>query len=794
MKLYWGFALAAVLALTPGIASAEIQLHISLVYESSNDGLGDSTVLPNVTVAGTDGVSALSQVNLTTGGTYVNHVFNVYATVTGLSADQNVTSLLFPSVATGGVTTTGGSSFTTNPLTIDPSSMGSPTSDAPSASWCTTGIDSGFNGSAYAFNVTMGTSTGGASGNTYGDYAASLALGQSTPFLLGTQVLTCNSSGGYSFTFLPNGGYFKVISGNTNGAAANAFAESYPVYSGVGDSALFAPRLSTSVNWVGGSTSTWAVGDGNNNWVQTASPSTTDNFYHGDTVNFTDGASSSTVTLAGNLQPASVVVNSSGNYVFTGSGSIIGAGTTLTKSGSGVLTLATANSYTGDTTITAGTLQVGNVAAIPSGTGKGNVVDNGALDLNGYSITVNNLSGAGTVIDNTANPATTLTVNNPTGASSVFSGAVTGAVALTEVGGGTLTLTGTNTSTSALTISAGTVQLGNGGAAGSVAGNIVDNAALVVNNTGSTTLGNLSGTGSFTKLGAGTVSVIGADTRTPGGVTVTGGVLQIGNGGTTGSLAGDIAIGTGTQLQFNHSDSITVANNLSGSGSVTKLGANTVTVTGTNTYTGVTTVKSGTLILSGSSAWNPVTTLGGADVLNDRTTLVFDYTGGATPASAVKAALTASYNNGWAAGASGGNIYSTTAAASGGTRTLGWKDNGTQVIVMDTLPGDSNLDGSTNSLDLNIVLAHYNTTGDTWSTGDLNYDGKTNSLDLNVVLARYNQSLPASVINDAGMNLDAAAVSALAAHGVSVVPEPGTLALLAAGLMGLLAYAWRKRK
>ena len=72
---------------------------------------------------------------------------------------------------------------------------------------------------------------------------------------------------------------------------------------------------------------------------------------------------------------------------------------------------------------------------------------------------------------------------------------------------------------------------------------------------------------------------------------------------------------------------------------------------------------------------------------------------------------------------------------------------------------------------MNILLAHYNTTGDTWATGDLNYDGKTNALDLNILLARYNTSLPPGV------------------SGVTLFPEPGTLVLLAAGVFGLLAYA-----
>lgn len=133
MRLNWGFALAAVLAFTPAtIASAQIQLNISLAYVNSNNGLGGNAVLPNVAVPG-NGVS-LSQVNYDPTGPYAgytNHVFNVYATVTGLNSDQDVTFLLFGGTGSGGVTTGGSTSFTTNPSIVDPPAMGSPSSNAP---------------------------------------------------------------------------------------------------------------------------------------------------------------------------------------------------------------------------------------------------------------------------------------------------------------------------------------------------------------------------------------------------------------------------------------------------------------------------------------------------------------------------------------------------------------------------------------------------------------------------------------------------------------------------------------
>ena len=101
-------------------------------------------------------------------------------------------------------------------------------------------------------------------------------------------------------------------------------------------------------------------------------------------------------------------------------------------------------------------------------------------------------------------------------------------------------------------------------------------------------------------------------------------------------------------------------------------------------------------------------------------------------------------------------------------------DNGTAqtVTVAYTIQGDANLDFTVDGSDLNTVLSNYNKTGMTWSQGDFNGDGKVDGSDLNVVLSNYNQG--------AGV--------------AAAVPEPSTLLLAAAGLIGLLAYAWRKTK
>ena len=172
---------------------------------------------------------------------------------------------------------------------------------------------------------------------------------------------------------------------------------------------------------------------------------------------------------------------------------------------------------------------------------------------------------------------------------------ITGAGALTKAGAGGLTLTGNNAYAGGTTISAGTLQLGNGGTTGSIIGDVANSGVLSFNRSDTNTFaGAISGTGSVSQIGTGTTILTGDSTYT-GGTTISAGTLQLGNGGTTGSIVGDVA--DNGVLAFNRSDTATFPGIISGSGSLSQIGAGTTILTGDNTYTGGTTISAGTLQL-----------------------------------------------------------------------------------------------------------------------------------------------------------------------------------------------------
>src|SRR6185312_2208977 len=74
------------------------------------------------------------------------------------------------------------------------------------------------------------------------------------------------------------------------------------------------------------------------------------------------GAANTNVNIPGIVDPASILVDSTAHYTWSGIGSISGSGTGLTKTNSGTLTILTTNSFSGPTLISGGTVEVSSMA------------------------------------------------------------------------------------------------------------------------------------------------------------------------------------------------------------------------------------------------------------------------------------------------------------------------------------------------------------------------------------------------------------------------------------------------
>jgi autotransporter-associated beta strand protein len=243
-----------------------------------------------------------------------------------------------------------------------------------------------------------------------------------------------------------------------------------------------------------------------------------------------------------------------------------------------------------------------------------------------------------------------------------------------------------------------------------------------------------------------------------------------GSGGlVTSSSAGSIALGLNPVGTATFGG---VIENGAGTVGITKSGAGTQVLTGANTYSGLTTITGGALVL-GLAAHGPVLGSGpGANVQGGR--IVFDYNGGAEVATQVKSILTAGFNQ--PTKFSSGAIYSSTATANIG---LGYiHDAGAKLVtVARAYYGDANLDGTVNALDFNALATNFASGSAQWIQGDFNYDGTVNSLDFNALAGNFGQSLP----------LPAPALAASA-----LVPEPGSVTLFAVAC-GLLCQPRRRR-
>ncbi len=314
---------------------------------------------------------------------------------------------------------------------------------------------------------------------------------------------------------------------------------------------------------------------------------------------------------AGSVNLHSTVANLSNLTINSGAasqitGAISGSGS-LTKAGTGALTLSAQSTFTGGTTVDAGTLVLNDV------TGNGTGVILGTLTVNSAGTV--QLKGSAGAFGWGTNRVTTLNLNG--GLVEAVSGQqhiwnLTGG--LNFNGGGTLRSNGgtsdaaatsfwefgttsiTVTNPTAQAVIAGRVNLRNdvGTPVFTVADGAVANDLLI---SAAITQGN--GT-NITKAGLGTLTLTGTNSYS-GTTTISAGTLQVGAAGTSGTL-GTGGVSNNASLVFDRSDATTVANAIWGTGSLSKVGTNTLTLSGGNSYSGGSTISAGVIKLANNTA------------------------------------------------------------------------------------------------------------------------------------------------------------------------------------------------
>ena len=326
----------------------------------------------------------------------------------------------------------------------------------------------------------------------------------------------------------------------------------------------------------------------------------------------------------GTILSLASITRSSGtrNMTFTGSGNTAVTGVvgpsaiTVTKTGTGTLTLYSANTYTSGTTVSDGTLQLSGPATL--GTAASAVtVSGGTLDLGGSTLGNTTVTVSGGTIQN-GTIGSTYTLQSGT-----LSALITGTT-LTKTSSGTLAITGTaNTYTGKTAISAGTLsvaKLANVSAASSLG-----QPATTMNGTidiGATTvagtlqyLGDASSPSASSSTNrivnlAGTTGGATLDASNPGSgtITFTSAFTATGGGSKTLTL-------TGTNTGANTIQGAIVNNTGTNKTSVSKTGAGTWVLSGTNTYTGATTISAGLLKVNGSLNSGSAVTVSGSGTL-----------------------------------------------------------------------------------------------------------------------------------------------------------------------------------
>jgi autotransporter-associated beta strand protein len=526
------------------------------------------------------------------------------------------------------------------------------------ANWAGGVIDDSFSGVNFTANTTLylnasrTTASSGLNLNYNGNYNVSLQSSSST-----AQTLTIN--GGVTDSV---GGYTRTITlGNASNALnlnLNSSTQTFNVASG--DTVVSLNPISA-----GGLTKTGAG---------TLVLEAADSYGSGTTVSagvLQIGAATATNALPGS---GTVVDNAGIAFDITGSqtiGSVITGTGTVQQIGSGTVTLGGANTYSGNTTITAGVLKLGIANALQNSTVVNNVANGLAFSGGITYFTVGGLSGTtGLVLTDSNTGGVTLTEGG-NGATASYTGILSGSGSL-KVAGGVETLSGANTLSGGVAVIGGQLNINSAGALGSgtftASGGTIDNtsgssitesnnnaqnwggnvtflgsnplnfgtgavtltaASTVTVSAGNLTVGGvIGGAYGLTKAGAGTITLSGASTFS-GGLNLSAGQLNVNSakalgtgaltisGGTIDNTSGSAVTESNNNTQYWNSDFTFIGSsalNL-GTGGVTLSASRTITVSGSSLTVGgviggafgITKVGGGTLTLGGANSYSGTT-------------------------------------------------------------------------------------------------------------------------------------------------------------------------------------------
>jgi autotransporter-associated beta strand protein len=427
--------------------------------------------------------------------------------------------------------------------------------------------------------INNGTVTGISGGGTLG---GSLTL-QNNAYFTGANTITLTGSvHGANGSLTKSGTAMLTLAGATENVSATAT---------VTDGTLVLAKTSSSTVRAIGATD--AVGLTINGGTVQLAGTGGDQIYDTTIVNLTGG----TFNLNGNSETISGLIGASGaitsasaatlslanaaaNNSYSG---IIGGSVSLAKTGTGTQVLLGANTYTGITTINAGTLSVSTLADGGANSGIGaSSSSSGNLILGGGVLRY-------TGSDTTINRGATVTANSGVDVSNslTLTGAVLGnnSYTLTKLGVGTLTLAGGSDNLNLWVGSAaGTLVLGKTSAGARVAGvrDITTGATVLLSGTTSDQISDSAGFG--VSMSGGTFDLNGKTEDID---------VLTGTGTVTSGSAAELRVGVGnTSANF--------AGNISGSVTLTKAGNGTFTLAGANTHVGNTTVSNGILAVSGN--------------------------------------------------------------------------------------------------------------------------------------------------------------------------------------------------